>query len=126
MASALLSRVTFDPAQCGGQPCIRGMRIRVADVLELLSSGASYDEILADYPYLEHEDILAAIEYAARTDAELWPYASQTDSVLISKDDDFVRLVLNTPTARLVLGSRGQLPSRVPAGRIPTGVAEDS
>ena len=126
MASALLSRVTFDPAQCGGQPCIRGMRIRVADVLELLSSGASYDEILADYPYLEHEDILAAIEYAARTDAELWPYASQTDSVLISKDDDFGQVGFEYANRSTRLGSRGQLPSRVPAGRIPTGVAEDS
>ena len=66
MASSHLNRITFDPEQCGGRPCIRGMRIRVADVLELLSSGAEFNEILHDYPYLEREDILAAIEYAAR------------------------------------------------------------
>jgi uncharacterized protein (DUF433 family) len=66
MTSERLNRITFDPAQCGGRPCVRGMRIRVSDVLELLSSGASYEEILEDYPYLEREDILAAVEYAAR------------------------------------------------------------
>jgi uncharacterized protein (DUF433 family) len=61
-----LSRITVDDAQCGGRPCIRGMRIRVTDILELLSAEATIAEILADYPYLEREDILAAIEYAAR------------------------------------------------------------
>ncbi|MGP8247385.1 MAG: DUF433 domain-containing protein [Bryobacteraceae bacterium] len=61
-----LRRITIDDAQCGGRPCIRGMRIRVTDVLELLSAGASIEEILQDYPYLEREDILAAIQYAAR------------------------------------------------------------
>ena|SRR5438067_6689140 len=66
LASDRVNRITFDPALCGGRPCLRGMRIRVSDVLELLASGASYEEILRDYPYLEHEDILAAIEYAAR------------------------------------------------------------
>lgn len=66
MHSQRLARITIKPDQCGGRPCIRGMRIRVSDVLELLSSGADYDEILADYPALEREDILAAIEYAAR------------------------------------------------------------
>lgn len=62
MPSDRLSRITINDAQCGGRPCIRGMRMRVTDVLELLSSGASFDEILKDYPYLEHEDIFAAIE----------------------------------------------------------------
>lgn len=61
-----LARITINPGQCGGRPCIRGMRIRVTDVLELLGAGASIDEILTDYPYLEREDVLAAIEYAAR------------------------------------------------------------
>ena len=61
-----LSRITIDDAQCGGRPCIRGMRIRVTDVLDLLSAGASFEEILEDYPFLEREDILASIEYAAR------------------------------------------------------------
>ena len=66
MHSERLSRITIDDAQCGGRPCIRGMRIRVTDILELLSAGAGFEEILEDYPYLEREDILAAIEYAAR------------------------------------------------------------
>lgn len=65
MQSDRLARITIDDAQCGGPPCIRGMRIRVTDVLELLSAGASFEEILEDYPFLEREDILAAIEYAA-------------------------------------------------------------
>ncbi len=64
MASRLLDRITVDPEQCGGRPCIRGLRIRVADILGLLSAGASYAEILADYPFLEEQDILAALEYA--------------------------------------------------------------
>ena len=66
MSADRLGRITIDSAQCGGRPCIRGMRIRVSDVLELLSAGATFDEILEDYPYLEREDILAAIQYAAR------------------------------------------------------------
>ena len=65
MSSKRLERITVEEGKCGGRPCIRGMRIRVKDVLELLSAGASFDEILEDYPYLEREDILAAIEYAA-------------------------------------------------------------
>ena len=65
MSSERLQRITVEDGKCGGRPCIRGLRIRVKDVLELLSSGASYDEILSDYPDLELEDILAAIEYAA-------------------------------------------------------------
>jgi uncharacterized protein (DUF433 family) len=60
-----VSRITFDPAQCGGRPCIRGMRIRVKDVLELLAAGTTEDEILADYPYLEREDIRACLAFAA-------------------------------------------------------------
>lgn len=60
-----LNRITVENGKCGGRPCIRGQRIRVADVLELLGSGASVDEILRDYPSLEREDILAAIDYAA-------------------------------------------------------------
>lgn len=66
MRSTLLERVTIEPGKCGGRPCIRGKRIRVSDILEPLSGGASYDGILADYPFLEREDILAALEYAAR------------------------------------------------------------
>ena len=61
-----LKRITVDEGKGGGRPCIRGYRMRVTDVLELLAAGASFEEILADYPFLEREDIYAAIEYAAR------------------------------------------------------------
>jgi len=66
MKPELLKRITIEPGKCGGRPCIRGKRIRVTDVLELLGSGASHKEILADYPFLEEADIFACIEYAAR------------------------------------------------------------
>lgn len=61
----LLERITIEPGKCGGRPRVRGQRMRVQDVLELLSAGASYDEILADYRFLERDDILACIEFAA-------------------------------------------------------------
>jgi len=61
-----LHRITIDPEQCGGRPCIRGMRIRVKDVLELLAAGVGREELLADYPYLEDGDITAALEFAAQ------------------------------------------------------------
>ena len=61
-----LHRITMNPEQCGGRPCIRGLRIRVKDVLDLLAAGAGHDEILEDYPYLAPEDITAALEFAAR------------------------------------------------------------
>jgi len=60
-----MQRITFNPNQCGGRPCIRGMRIRVKDVLDMLAAGASWTEILESYPYLEREDIQAALQYAA-------------------------------------------------------------
>jgi uncharacterized protein (DUF433 family) len=59
-------RITIDPNVCGDKPCIRGMRIRVADILSMLAAGASQAEILEDYPYLEAEDIAAALDFAAR------------------------------------------------------------
>jgi uncharacterized protein (DUF433 family) len=62
----LLSRITVDPDQCGGRSCIRGMRIRVIDVLEVLAAGESAEDILAEYPYLESDDIAASLLYAAR------------------------------------------------------------
>ena len=60
-----LSRITIEPGKCGGKPCIRGKRMRVTDILELLAADAPFEEILRDYPFLEREDILAAIAYAA-------------------------------------------------------------
>ena len=59
-------RITINPLQCGGRPCIRGMRIRVTDVLDLLASGLNFDQILSELPDLEREDIVAAISYASR------------------------------------------------------------
>jgi uncharacterized protein (DUF433 family) len=60
-----LERITFDPEQCGGRPCIRGMRIRVKDVLEMLAGGASEARILEDFPDLEVADIRACLQYAS-------------------------------------------------------------
>lgn len=60
-----MQRITFNPNQCNGRPCIRGMRIRVKDVLDMLASGATESEILESYPYLQREDIQASLEYAA-------------------------------------------------------------
>ena len=62
----LLDRITINPEQCGGRPCVRGMRIRVTDILELLAAGESPAQILAEYPYLEAEDVAACLRYAAR------------------------------------------------------------
>jgi len=60
-----LDRITYNPAQCGGRPCIRGMRIRVKDVLDLLAADVPEAEILGDYPDLEASDIKACLQYAA-------------------------------------------------------------
>ncbi len=62
---SMLERITIDPEVCGGRPCVRGMRIRVKDVLDLLAARVPEAEILEDFPYLEAEDIQACIEYAA-------------------------------------------------------------
>ena len=60
-----LNRITTSPGVCGGRPCIRGLRVRVKDVLDLLASGAAQSEILEDYPYLEADDIAAVLQFAA-------------------------------------------------------------
>lgn len=60
-----LRRITFDPAVMGGKPCIRGMRVTVGMVLGLLAAGRTEEEILKAYPYLETEDLRAALAYAA-------------------------------------------------------------
>ena len=61
-----LHRITVNPAICSGRPIIRGMRIRVGDILDLLAAGATSEEILQDYPLIEDGDINAALEFAAR------------------------------------------------------------
>jgi uncharacterized protein (DUF433 family) len=63
----LLSRITIRPEQCHGQPCIRGMRMRVVDILQMLAAGTKPEEILEDFPFLETDDIRAAVAYAAKT-----------------------------------------------------------
>ena len=61
-----LDRITTDSAVCHGSPCIRGMRYPVAMIVDLLASGMTYDDVISDYPDLELDDILAALEFAAR------------------------------------------------------------
>ena len=62
----IMDRITVNPAQCGGRPCIRGMRIRVIDILDLLAAGLSTDQVLDELPDLEPADIQAALRYASR------------------------------------------------------------
>ena len=62
----LFDRITVNPRQCGGSPCIRGIRIRVIDILELLAAGLSFEQIIEELPDLELEDIKAALLYAVR------------------------------------------------------------
>jgi uncharacterized protein (DUF433 family) len=62
----LLDRITIDPEQCGGRPCIRGMRIRVIDVIDLLASGLTPQQILEEMPDLQPEDITASLRYASQ------------------------------------------------------------
>lgn len=64
--NTIINRITIDPSICHGKPCIRGLRYPVESMLELLSSGMTFDEILADYEDLERDDLLAVLAYAAR------------------------------------------------------------
>ena len=66
MADNLLDRITINPKQCGGRPCIRGMRIRVTDVLDLFANGLVSEQILEEMPDLEPDDIKAALQYASQ------------------------------------------------------------
>lgn len=65
-AKSLMARITQDSAQCGGRPCVRGMRIRVSDILEMLARDVDASEILSDFPDLEADDIRACLVFAAR------------------------------------------------------------
>ncbi len=77
MRADVFPRVTVDPGACFGKPTIRGMRIRVSDVFSRLAGGMSVDQILADYPYLEREDIQAAIAYAAKATDQRLAFAAE-------------------------------------------------
>jgi uncharacterized protein (DUF433 family) len=68
--NALLERITLDPKVCGGKPCIKGTRIWVSLVLDFLADGMTESELLAEYPQLSHEDVLAAIAYGAEAARE--------------------------------------------------------
>ncbi|HEX8245641.1 MAG TPA: DUF433 domain-containing protein [Longimicrobium sp.] len=63
---SLVERITVNPRQCGGRPCVRGMRIRVTDVLDLLASGLSREQVLEELPDLEPDDIEACLRFASR------------------------------------------------------------
>jgi uncharacterized protein (DUF433 family) len=65
MSISLLDRITIEPGKCGGRACVRGTRMRVSDVLELLATGASVEAILTDHPSLEADDVRAVLTYAA-------------------------------------------------------------
>ena len=77
----LLERISMDPAICGGKPCIRGTRIWVSLVLDLLASGLSENEVRAEYPALTHEDILATIAYGAEASRERFVRASAEPAI---------------------------------------------
>ena len=62
----MTSRITINSDQCGGRPCIRGMRVRVSDVLDLFAAGLTSQDILQELPYLEPDDLRACLQYAAR------------------------------------------------------------
>ena len=64
--AALADRITVNPDQCGGRPCVRGLRIRVTDVLDLLASGLSPQQVLEELPDLEVDDIFACLRFASR------------------------------------------------------------
>ena len=66
MTANLLDRITVNPAQCGGRPCVRGMRIRVSDVLDLYAAGLAAEEIIKELPDLEPEDLKACLQFAVR------------------------------------------------------------
>jgi uncharacterized protein (DUF433 family) len=100
------SRITLESGKRSGKPCIRGMRITVQDVLSYLASGMTQEQVLADFPYLEKEDILACLAYAAdrsvsrkqphcacwlarNDDRSIWQYCLQEGFVVVSKDNDF-------------------------------------
>ena len=81
--SQLLERITINPKQCGGRPCIRGMRIRVSDVLDLFAAGLSADEILTEMPDLEADDLKAALSYASHK----LDHLESNNSVLVSNNN---------------------------------------
>jgi uncharacterized protein (DUF433 family) len=68
--STVTNRITVDPGQMGGLPCIRGMRVTVGSIIGQLAAGRTLDDVMADFPYIERDDIFAALEYAAEAVSE--------------------------------------------------------
>ena len=85
MKRYIATRITVDPAQCGGSPCVRGMRIRVTDVLDLLADGVTADQALKELPDLEAEDIVACLKFASDTLETVFP----EDSPATEEPDDY-------------------------------------
>lgn len=77
MSVEVYPRITADPQVCFGKPCIRGTRMRVTDILDMLAGGATRAEILSDFPYLEDADITAALSYAARASDNKIAFAAE-------------------------------------------------
>jgi uncharacterized protein (DUF433 family) len=77
MVSEIFPRITVDPEICFGKPCIKGTRVRVADVLDMFAGGATRQEILADFPYLSDDDLTAALAYAARASDNKIAFAAE-------------------------------------------------
>ena len=114
----LSGRITVEPDKCGGRPCIRGLRIRVTDILGMLAEGVSHEEILRHFPYLEPDDIKAALAYAARqadhavlqpvleflVDAQLPPGACAVDRQAWSSGDAHFRNRFRDSEGRTDLG----------------------
>ena len=73
--ATLVDRITLDPEQCGGRPCIRGMRIRVSDVLDLLANGLNAEQIVEELPDLEPMDVQACLRFASKRVADPVPVA---------------------------------------------------
>ena len=73
--ATLADRITVDPEQCGGRPCVRGMRIRVSDVLDLLANGLSPEQVVDEMPDLEQADVQACLRFASRRVADPEPVA---------------------------------------------------
>ena len=94
MSQELLNRITIDQDICHGKPTIRGLRYPVDNMLELMASGMSMEELLADYPDLEKEDFLACIDYAAKLTRIKSIYRLASGSLLLTQNYHFLYLTI--------------------------------
>lgn len=107
----LTDRITIDPGQCGGRPCIRGMRIRVVDILDLFAAGLSADQVLEELPDLEMEDIKAALRYAARHMCPLIQIAARPLQLRTGLPCRHVRSCVSENPARRAKNLHANIPS---------------